>query len=100
MAQWEEEYAWEPYETTTTDGYILTVFKIFKRQQDLYDDLESVILQHGYSNDATTIMQSLNFGFPGEKTNPFKIIDEGFILWMGNFRGTRYSLGHETLDNT
>ena len=25
------EYAWEPHEITTEDGYILTLFRIFKR---------------------------------------------------------------------
>ena len=31
MAPHEAEYGWDAHEVTTSDGYILTVFKIFKR---------------------------------------------------------------------
>ena len=34
MAEYIEEYAWEPQEVTTSDGHILTMFKITQRHPD------------------------------------------------------------------
>ena len=39
---WADEYGWEPHEVTTDDGYILTLFKMFRRDQDP-EDVKSIL---------------------------------------------------------
>jgi hypothetical protein len=46
MADYENEYGWEPYEVVTEDDYILTIFKVFKRGYT--GQTESVLFQQGY----------------------------------------------------
>ena len=48
MSFYEEEYAWRPYQITTDDGYILTAFKISKRERAPDSEAESVLFVHGY----------------------------------------------------
>ena len=48
MSFYEEEYAWRPYQITTDDGYILTAFKISKRERAPDFEAESVLFVHGY----------------------------------------------------
>ena len=68
MSPYEKDYAWDPFQTTTEDGYILTAFKVFKRGKSgkngyghYYgnDKTESVIFQHGYGLDSTVVVGSL-----------------------------------------
>ena len=98
MQDYVADYAWEPVEVTTEDGYILTMFKISNRHLNYHDHPKSVLYQHGYGQDATTGIGALNTFFPGEKASAFKFVDEGFNVYMGNFRGTKYSLAHTNPD--
>jgi lysosomal acid lipase/cholesteryl ester hydrolase len=98
MEDYEDEYGWEPYPVETEDGYELTVFKVFKR--DYTGPTESVLFQQGYGQDATSTLEAMNEYWPGEKHHWFKAIDEGYDVWFNNFRGTRYSLGHTSRNNT
>jgi hypothetical protein len=55
MEDYENEYGWEPYKVETDDGYILTMFKIFKRNYT--GKTESILFQQGYGLDAQSILE-------------------------------------------
>ena len=96
MEDFEDEYGWQPYEVTTDDGYILTLFKVFKRGYT--GETGSILFQQGYGQDATSVLEVMNDYFGSEKHHWFKAIDAGYDVWFNNFRGTRYSLGHVDYD--
>ena len=80
----------EDHKVVTDDGYILTLFRI--RQKDLLKKTPAVLMQHGIMDtaDAFIIHDS-------EKAPAMVLARRGFDVWLGNNRGTRYSLGHKFL---
>ena len=76
------------------------MFKITQRNPELdCAHRGSVLYQHGYGFDAETSIALNNTLFGTEDKSMFlTIVDEGFDLWMGNYRGTKYSLGHTNPD--
>ena len=43
------EYAWEPHEITTEDGYIITLFRLFKRDSPRPDNIVMYNFEVGFS---------------------------------------------------
>ena len=57
MAEYEEDFEWEPIEFTTEDGYVLTSFIIKKIGQKNINP--PVLVHHGNGQDAATWIKTL-----------------------------------------
>ena len=57
MAEYEEEYEWEPIEFTTEDSYVLTSFIIKRRGIEMGNP--PVLVHHGNGQDAASWITSL-----------------------------------------
>ena len=92
MKPYVTEYGWEPHQVTTEDGYILTLFKLFKRDLQAPDN-QSVLLQIGFGLDEVELFKFID-ELPnpdGRKPIPFELADQGYDLWTNAFRGSRYN---------
>ena len=57
MAEYEDDFEWEPIEFTTEDGYVLTSFIIKKKDQKNINP--PVLVHHGNGQDAATWIKTL-----------------------------------------
>ena len=94
------DYGWEPHQVTTEDGFILTLFKIFKR--DSVSQSQPVLWQFPgvtLGGDETGYFQFAE-NFPTHsKMHMLSIVDLGFEVWTNSFRGTRYNQQHLSITN-
>ena len=81
---------WEAIEVTTDDGYILTLFHIWKEDL-LNDSVGPIMLQHGRGGYATTWLQMM-------QEAAWTFVHLGHHVYLGNNRGVLYSQGHVELD--
>jgi len=74
------------------------MFKISKRFPETEEKPQSVLFQHKYGFDSTDVLRIYNRALFGDKPQLLHVVDANYEVWMGNFRGTRYSLQHTNPD--
>ncbi|KAG7300597.1 hypothetical protein JYU34_014891 [Plutella xylostella] len=86
-------YPSEEHTVTTEDGYILTLFRMLKREHCGKPLRSPVILMHGFVDTADTfIIAGPRIGLA------YLLADACYDVWCPNHRGSRYSRRHVTLD--
>ena len=88
-------YPCETHNIHTDDGYILTMFRIqAKNQTSMKKDLPVVMLQHGFTDSGDTWVIDDENNAPG-----LRLANEGYDVWVGNSRGTKYCTSHVSLNS-
>ena len=77
---------------TTSDGYLLKVFRVFKTDTDFTKPRPVILLMHGLLDSAEAFVQK------GKNSMAIKFIDLGYDVWLGNSRGNIYSRGNLNFD--
>lgn len=86
----ENGFKFETHPVTTSDGYILNVFRITPK--DRKPGAKVVFLMHGILDSADCWVMHRPDIAPA-----FQLVREGYDVWLGNQRGTKHSMAHTTL---
>lgn len=83
----------ESHPVVTTDGYILNIYRV--RSAETKPGAKVVFMQHGVIDSADCWIMHRS-----EIAPAFQLVRLGYDVWLGNQRGTKYSMGHQYLDWT
>ncbi|XP_055615660.1 lipase 1-like [Toxorhynchites rutilus septentrionalis] len=84
-------YKMENHVVETEDGYLLTMFRILPRQAPISKKFPVLII-HGL------LGSSADFVISGPNNSlAYILADNGYDVWLGNVRGSRYSKDHSSM---
>jgi hypothetical protein len=85
-------YRPETHLCITEDGYLLNLHRILNISEAERSSGPTILLLHGLLDSSATFLINGREGSLG-----FLLAGEGFDVWLGNSRGNRYSLSHESI---
>ncbi|XP_031631496.1 gastric triacylglycerol lipase-like [Contarinia nasturtii] len=83
-------YIEDSFKVTTSDGYILTIFVCYSSKFTI-NQLKVIFLLHGMFDTSDTWCMNR-----GNQSLAYFLADQGFMVYLYNARGNRYSRNHET----
>lgn len=82
-------YTLEEHYTTTTDGYILSLWHLVEKSSTI-KKTKAIMLQHGLVDTSWCFFQLK------KNSLPFLLMKKNYDVWIPNIRGNHFSLGHKT----
>ena len=88
-------YAAESYTVVSEDDYVYQLYRIPGKAGEVAGNKPAVLMMHG-------ILCDMNFWTPNVPSNapPFILADQGYDVWLGNNRGTKFAESNVNLNKS